>query len=55
MRSAMTSDFFLVVGDDDEGDADLVLQPLQFQLHGAAQLLVERAERFVEQQQRAAA
>ena len=43
--------FLLVVGDDDEGDADLVLQPLQFELHGAAQLLVERAERLVEQQQ----
>ena len=41
----------LVVGDDDEGDADLVLQALQLHLHGAAQLLVERAERLVEQQQ----
>ena len=47
--------FLLVVGDDDEGDADLVLQALQLHLHGAAQLLVERAERLVEQQQRAAA
>ena len=39
------------MGDHDEGDADLVLQALELHLHGAAQLLVERAERLVEQQQ----
>ena len=39
------------MGDDDEGDADFVLQALQLKLHGAAQLLVERAERLVQQQQ----
>ena len=45
----------LVVRHDDEGDADLVLQALQLELHGAAQLLVERGERLVEQEQRAGA
>ena len=41
---------FLVVGDEDEGDAGLVLQPLQLDLHLLAQLVVERGERLVEQQ-----
>ena len=52
-RHAVSHDerLLLIVGDNDEGDADLVLQALQFHLHGAAQLLVERAERLVEQQQ----
>ena len=40
----------LVVGDHDEGDADLVLQALQLELHGAAELFVERGERLVEQE-----
>ncbi|MCY1285229.1 hypothetical protein D9M70_341560 [compost metagenome] len=42
--------FFLVVGHDDEGDAALVLQALEFQLHLPTQLLVQRAQRLVEQQ-----
>ena len=41
---------FLVVGHVDEGDADVALQLLELELHGFAQLGVERAERFVEQQ-----
>ena len=41
---------FLVVGDDDEGEAELLLQVHQFELGLLAQLLVERAERLVEQQ-----
>ena len=41
---------FLVVGDVDEGDADLGLDPLQLELHLLAQLEVERAERLVEEQ-----
>ena len=40
----------LVVGDDDEGDADLALNRLELHLHLLAQLEVERAERLVEQQ-----
>ena len=39
----------LVVGDEDEGDAGLVLQALQLDLHFLAQLVVERRQRFVEQ------
>ena len=42
---------FLVVGDDDEGDAGLVLDVHELELGVLAQLLVERAERLVEQQQ----
>ena len=41
---------FLVMGDEDEGDAGLALQPLQLDLHFLAQLVVERRQRFVEQQ-----
>ena len=41
----------LVVRDDDEGEADLVLEPLQLELHARAHLPVERRERLVEQQQ----
>ncbi len=37
----------LVVGDVDQGDGDLALELLQLELHGLAQLLVERTERFV--------
>ena len=40
----------LVVGDVDEGDPDLALDPLELDLHLLAQLQVERAERLVEQQ-----
>ena len=40
----------LVVGDDDERDADLALNRLELDLHLLAQLEVERAERLVEQQ-----
>ena len=36
--------------DVDERDPDLVLDPLQLELHLLAQLEVERAERLVEQQ-----
>ena len=42
--------FLLVVGDEDERDADLVLYALELDLHLLAQLQVERAERFVEQE-----
>ena len=41
----------LVVGHVQEGQPDLVLDRLQLQLHLAAQLEVERAERLIEQQQ----
>jgi hypothetical protein len=41
----------LVVGDDDEGDADLVLDVHQLELGLLAQLLVERRQRLVQQQQ----
>ena len=41
----------LVVGHVHEGEADLVLDRLELELHLAAQLEVERAERLVEQQQ----
>ena len=42
--------FALVVGDEDEGDAELLLQRLQLLLHLFSELEVERAERLVEQQ-----
>ncbi len=42
---------FLVVRDDHEGDAELLLQVHQLELRVLAQLLVERAERLIEQQQ----
>ena len=41
---------FLVVGDVDRGDAELRLQPPQFEPHALAQLGVEIAQRLVEQQ-----
>ena len=41
---------FLVVRDVDECDPDLVLNPLQLELHFLAQLEVERAERLVEEE-----
>ncbi|ESQ67962.1 hypothetical protein PA15_0306525 [Pseudomonas aeruginosa HB15] len=43
--------FALIVGDIDEGDADVLLQVDQFDLHFFAQLGVQRRQRFVEQQQ----
>ena len=41
---------FLVVGDEDEGDAELGLEQLELDLHLLAELAIERAERLVEQQ-----
>ena len=41
----------LVVGDDDGGDAEPLLQLAQFHLHGLTQFGVERRERLVEQEQ----
>ena len=41
----------LVVGNEDEGDADFALQQLELALHLQAQIGVERGERFIEQQQ----
>ncbi|KAG1386625.1 hypothetical protein G6F60_014416 [Rhizopus arrhizus] len=43
--------FFLIVGDEDEGDAQLALQVLKLQLHALAQLQVQRGQRFVQHQQ----
>eukprot|EP01136_Pigoraptor_vietnamica_P024787 Opistho-1_new@78115 len=40
----------LIVGDEDEGDAKALLQGFQLVLHRLAQLEVQRAEGFVEQQ-----
>ncbi len=40
----------LVVGDVDERDADLALDPLELDLHRLAELEVERAERLVQEQ-----
>ena len=37
--------------DEDRGEAEPPLQPADLELHGLAQLAVERAERLVEQQQ----
>ncbi len=41
----------LVVGDDDRGDAEPLLQLAELHLHRLAQLGVERGERLVEQEQ----
>ncbi len=43
--------FALVVRDVDEGDAELLVQVLQFDLHVFAQLLVQRAQGLVHQHQ----
>ncbi len=43
--------FFLIVGDHDEGHAEAFLDLDQFVLCFLAQLLVERAQRFIEQEQ----
>ena len=40
----------LVVGDEHEGDAGLLLELLQLDAHGLAQLEIERRERLVEQE-----
>ena len=40
----------LVVGDEDEGAADLLVHAAQLILHGVAQLQVECGKRLVEQQ-----
>ena len=40
----------LVVGDEDERDPDLPLDPLELDLHGLAQLEVEGGQRLVQQQ-----
>ena len=40
----------LIVGDEDEGETERTLQGLEFALHVLTQFEVERAERFVEQQ-----
>ena len=42
--------FFLVMGDEDEGNADLLLDALQFTLHLLAQLQVQGAQGLVQQQ-----
>ena len=42
--------FFLVVGDEHKGNAQLPLQPLELHLHGAAQLEVQGRQGFVQQQ-----
>ena len=42
---------FLIVGDIDERDADLLLQGDQLELHALPQLGVQRGKRFVQQQQ----
>src|SRR5258707_7257031 len=43
--------FVLVVGDEEEGDAEFALQRFQLTLHLFAQVGVERGKRFVEQQE----
>ncbi len=42
--------FLLVVGDIDEGGAELAVQRLELELHRLAELEIERAERLIEQQ-----
>src|SRR5262249_13829390 len=41
----------LVVRDEDGGEAEAALEAPHFELHGLAQLAIERAERLVEEQQ----
>ncbi len=50
MRSREDQRLFLVVGDEDEGDADIPLQRQQLDLELLAELEIERAQRLVEQQ-----
>ena len=42
--------FGLIMGDIDHGDADLAMDAFELDLHLLAQILVERAQRLVEQQ-----
>ncbi len=42
--------FALIMGDEDEGNAHFLLQRLEFFLHLLAELEIEGAQRFVEQQ-----
>ena len=51
MRDRERHRLLLVVGHDHEGDAELVLDVQQLELRVLAQLLVERGERLVEQQE----
>ena len=46
---------FLAVGDVDEADAEIALQPLQLLAHAHAQERIERRQRLVQQQAPAAA
>ena len=41
---------FLIVGDEDEGDAGFRLKALQFDLHFLAQLEIQRRKRLIQQQ-----
>ena len=50
MRLAIDKRLVLVVRHDDEGDADILLQPCQFEPHLVAQFGIERRQRLVEQQ-----
>ena len=52
-RDAIRHDhgFFLVMGNEDERDSHLALQRLQFHLHLAAKIGVQRRKRFVQQKQ----
>ena len=45
-----THRFFLIVGDEDAGDAPVAQQRLQLDLHRFAQLAVQRGKRLVQQQ-----
>ena len=51
MRSDIVSASGLVVGDVDHGDAEALVQLPDLELHLLAQLLVERAQRLVHQDQ----
>ena len=42
--------FRLMMGDVDEGDFELAMQPHQLSLHAHAQMRIERTERFVKQE-----
>ena len=55
MSAIVMASRFLVVRDVHERDADLVLDPLELELHLLAELEVERAERLVEERRARAA
>ena len=42
--------FFLIMGHENCGNADLSQQLLQFNLHGFTQFAIQRGKRFVQQQ-----